>query len=329
MKILVISGFLGAGKTTFIQTMSRKTGHDFCVYENEYAQADIDKALLSQTAGLNIWEMTENCICCSGKQDFASSVLTISNTLDPEYLIVEPTGVAKLSAILNNLKKVEYERITLLPPVTIIDGTTLHRDLQGLGAIYQDQLITAPRIVVSKMEGASEAEKKAAWDLLHKQNSQAEIITSPYEQQPDAWWQSLLQDSPNGAYNFHPDKGRLPGQAPEIPPETLSLADVQLPSPVHLISLLEMITFGVYGRIIRAKGFLPCGKEWYRFDIVDTTYSITGFTEQPQANVVFIGTDIHRQGLRQALSFDRPAMRYVPRKAHPLPSTPTPEPLPE
>ncbi len=91
MKILVVSGFLGAGKTTFIQELVRRTGRDFAIYENEYGQADIDARRLRQDSDLKVWESTENCICCSGKQDFATSVLTISNTIDPEYLIVEPT----------------------------------------------------------------------------------------------------------------------------------------------------------------------------------------------------------------------------------------------
>lgn len=100
MRVLVVSGFLGAGKTTFIQELARRTGRDFVVYENEYGQADIDAKVLSETDELSVWESTENCICCSGKQDFAASVLTIANTLDPEYLVVEPTGVARLSSVL-------------------------------------------------------------------------------------------------------------------------------------------------------------------------------------------------------------------------------------
>ena len=93
MKILVVSGFLGAGKTTFIKEMAQKTKQDFVVMENEYGEVGIDKTILDEEKDINIWELTEGCICCSMKSDFASSILTIANTLDPEYLIVEPTGV--------------------------------------------------------------------------------------------------------------------------------------------------------------------------------------------------------------------------------------------
>ena len=88
MKILIISGFLGAGKTTFIKEMSRKVQRDFVVMENEYGETNMDSAFLKGQENLNIWELTEGCICCSMKSDFASSVLTIANTLDPEYLYI-------------------------------------------------------------------------------------------------------------------------------------------------------------------------------------------------------------------------------------------------
>ena len=109
MKILIVTGFLGAGKTTFIRRLSRNIGKRFVILENEYGAAGIDGARLGKDVAEegNIWEMTEQCICCSGKKDFASSVLTIANAVDPEYLIVEPTGVGRLSKIIENLKQIE------------------------------------------------------------------------------------------------------------------------------------------------------------------------------------------------------------------------------
>ena len=95
MKILLVSGFLGAGKTTFIEEMTRKVKKDFVVLENEYGEVGIDGDLLKKDYD-KVWEMTEGCICCSMKSDFANSVMTIANSMDPEILIVEPTGVGKI-----------------------------------------------------------------------------------------------------------------------------------------------------------------------------------------------------------------------------------------
>jgi len=125
MKILVISGFLGAGKTTFIKELSKRAIEKPVILENEYAAINVDENILSEEKDLRIWESTENCICCSGKADFASDILTISNTLDPGYLVVEPTGVGFLSKVIENIRSVEYERISMLSPVTVIDLMTV------------------------------------------------------------------------------------------------------------------------------------------------------------------------------------------------------------
>lgn len=159
MKILVVSGFLGAGKTTFIRTLAERTKKDFAVMENEYGAVNVDGDLLEQTKDLNIWELTEGCICCSMQNDFATSILTIANTVDPEYLIVEPTGVGMLSKIIENIQKIEYERITLLEPLTILDGTMYDRCMSEFSEICEDQIQSAGRILVSKMESAAENER--------------------------------------------------------------------------------------------------------------------------------------------------------------------------
>ena len=121
MKVLIISGFLGAGKTTFIKAMSNILNRDFVILENEYASLNIDEDILKEESGLSVWELTEKCICCTGKTDFALNILTIANSIAPEYLIVEPTGVGYLSNVINNISQIEYEQIEMLAPITIID----------------------------------------------------------------------------------------------------------------------------------------------------------------------------------------------------------------
>ena len=133
MKILIVSGFLGAGKTTFIKALAKHTGKDFAILENEYGTAGIDADRLRAEEGqspVNIWEMTEGCICCSAKGDFSLSVLSIANTIDPEYLVIEPTGVGMLGNVLENVKKIEYQRISILSPVTIADIYSCRRYLK-------------------------------------------------------------------------------------------------------------------------------------------------------------------------------------------------------
>lgn len=253
MKILVVSGFLGAGKTTFIRTLAERTKKDFAVMENEYGAVNVDGDLLEQTKDLNIWELTEGCICCSMQKDFATAILTIANTVDPEYLIVEPTGVGMLSKIIENIQKIEYERITLLEPLTILDGTMYDRCMSEF----------------------------------------SEICVSHYTEQGDDWWDSLLTS--------YLDKEIPMKEERELDLENIGLTEVSLQSEQELILFLQGVVAGVFGDICRAKGYLPVGNGWLRFDVTDRTYSVTGIDTMPEAKAIFIGRQLKRNWLREVL----------------------------
>ena len=296
MKILVVSGFLGAGKTTFIQELVRRTGRDFAIYENEYGQADIDARRLRQDSDLKVWESTENCICCSGKQDFATSVLTISNTIDPEYLIVEPTGVAKLQSILDNVNQVAWERISLLAPVTVVDAVSWQNQRTDFPEIFDNQLSAAASVVISKLAPGSEDAAEPIKQLAAEMNPQAEVIAeSSYADIPDEWWNGLLTRALDGSVLKDPANEKDEG--PDL--ETMALTHAELPSPTHLIWLLDAASAGVFGKLARAKGTLPCGNHWVKFDLVERAWAITGDEPQEESRCVFIGRDLLRHGLRE------------------------------
>ena len=296
MKILVVSGFLGAGKTTFIQELVRRTGRDFAIYENEYGQADIDARRLRQDSDLKVWESTENCICCSGKQDFATSVLTISNTIDPEYLIVEPTGVAKLQSILDNVNQVAWERISLLAPVTVVDAVSWQNQRTDFPEIFDNQLSAAASVVISKLAPGSEDAAEPIKQLAAEMNPQAEVIAeSSYADIPDEWWNGLLTRALDGSVLKDPASEKDEG--PDL--ETMALTHAELPSPTHLIWLLDAASAGVFGKLARAKGTLPCGNQWVKFDLVERAWAITGDEPQEESRCVFIGRDLLRHGLRE------------------------------
>lgn len=296
MKILVVSGFLGAGKTTFIQELVRRTGRDFAIYENEYGQADIDARRLRQDSDLKVWESTENCICCSGKQDFATSVLTISNTIDPEYLIVEPTGVAKLQSILDNVNQVAWERISLLAPVTVVDAVSWQNQRTDFPEIFDNQLSAAASVVISKLAPGSEDAAEPIKQLAAEMNPQAEVIAeSSYANIPDEWWNGLLTRALDGS--VLKDSASEKDEGPDL--ETMALTHAELPSPTHLIWLLDAASAGVFGKLARAKGTLPCGNQWVKFDLVERAWAITGDEPQEESRCVFIGRDLLRHGLRE------------------------------
>ena len=306
MRVLVISGFLGAGKTTLIRELAQRTGRDFVVYENEYGQADVDAKELRAGSSLEVWESTENCICCSGKQDFASSVLTISNTLDPDYLVVEPTGVARLSNVTDNVRTVGYERIALLPSLCVVDARSWRSQRERNSEIFDDQVSSAATIVISKVgdAGLDEGNPEAAalLSLVRHLNPVARVESRPYARIPDDWWEGLLDGGDEAEARVADGTRRNHGHpTPEDDGlETISLAHAELASPAHLAWLLDAMSAGVFGRLARAKGSILCGGQWLRFDMVEREWAMTGCEPVDDPACVFIGSGLRRMWLREA-----------------------------
>lgn len=310
MDILVISGFLGAGKTTFIKEIIKKTKRDYCILENEYGAINIDSSTLSEdnNKDLKIYEFTEGCICCSSKGEFASSVLTISNSLDPDYLIVEPTGVGYLSSILNNLNKVKYERIQVLNAITIVDGQYFFSLLNNkdfkIDSCLEDQIKNASYLIVSKNEIFSKGEKDLITNKLKKLNPNAIIINDKhYSELDESFFKEIL---------INKEKKNASLITSKVKPLDLTnfsiKKEINLTSVYQLISLLEDITRGFYGSINRAKGFIKIESHIYHFELVNNKYTIEEFlnvNEVKFSEAVFIGFNIDKTGLRTRLVLNR------------------------
>lgn len=281
MKVIVISGFLGAGKTTFIKELANRTKQQLCVLENEFAGSEIDKVIL-ESDDIKVWELTEGCICCSLKTGFVESVIAISERLNPEYLIVEATGIGYLSNIIANVQKIEHSQISLLNAITIVDAETVKSGQYDRNDISVDQIKTANVIVVSKCENLSEDERRGITSELRKLNHSSEIVTTHYSDREASWWDKLLHTYLDG----HVDEQKEESTENW---DHLTIMNVEIPSLPRLVKILHDIVRGEYGYIQRAKGIVRCGAHWNRFDIVGTKYIITGIDAHEKSNAVFIG----------------------------------------
>ena len=299
MDILVISGFLGAGKTTFIKEIIKKTKRDYCILENEYGAINIDSSTLKEEkakSDVKIYELTDGCICCSSKGEFASSILTISNTIDPDYLIIEPTGVGYLSSILNNLKKVRYERIHILNAVTIVDGLYLYNSLstENLDECLADQIKNATLIVVSKQENLSKEDKDLVKKKITTLNREAKIIIdSHYSTLDDKFFKELFLN--------RLDEEKVESREINAPPfKNFAIKEIiNLKNPVELVSILEDVSRGLYGEIYRAKGFVKISSHTYHFEFTNGIYTIEEYLgDEVENEAVFIGYTIDKTNLR-------------------------------
>lgn len=295
MKILVISGFLGAGKTTFIKELIKKTERDFCILENEFGAINIDSTDLKESNDkLNIYELTEGCICCSSKGEFASSVLSIANTIDPDYLIIEPTGVGYLSSILKNLKKVAYEKIEIIEPITIVDGQYILNH-PSFNECLVDQIENSNRIFISKLENYDKEDKELVYKKIKEINKNANVYIEHYSTfNKEFFFNLLMSENEINIKEKNLNINRL---------EEFGLKDFVIHNELTLITLLEDITRGLYGNIIRAKGYVKLESRTLRFDLVDQIYNITE-SDFKDSEVVFIGKNIDKTNIRKVLFFD-------------------------
>lgn len=308
MNVLIISGFLGAGKTTFIRRLiDRVTDRQFAVFENEFGETDIDAKVLGNAAeDLRIWEMTENCVCCTGKADFLTNLLTISSAVDPETLIVEPTGVARLGNLIRNIEAMHYDRIRMLRPLTVVDAKAFFRQKQDFDEIYIDQIAHSPTVLLSKSEDMTEEELAPVKEEIRRYNPSASFVCGDYSRREYSWWIRFLDD-------LIPREDDPPAQDAEETHEhghahahdhhreeavqTFTLSGVSLPSPVSLLVFLDLIAGGVFGNVPRAKGYLPAGTpgEFLRFDLSDGRWIVSGFPIQEDSAVTLIGKNIREE----------------------------------
>ena len=297
MDILVIGGFLGAGKTSFIKAMTHATERQFVVVENEFGNINLDsRALRNDNPEMKVWELTEGCICCSMNLDFSMSVLTIANTLRPDYLLVEPSGVALPSRIVESLRKISYENIGILAPVTIVDAQHFRTQQRDYAEYFEDQVKAAGTVVLSKSENLSEEEFIEVERELDLAGS-TRFPHCHYSRWEKKEWIALLNKRLPGTASG----ADTPAAEPVRPLMNLALRGVSFSSPVELIAKFELLLSGALGRVVRAKGFAPKAgpDEWLSFNVVDGIYDITSSSPADSGEMVIIGEDLKIELLHQ------------------------------
>ncbi|MDO5330658.1 MAG: GTP-binding protein [Bacillota bacterium] len=294
MKILVVSGFLGAGKTTFIKALARFSGRDFTVLENEYGSIDVDSKILKKQE-LDIVSLSEGCICCSMRGDFRSSILTIKSAVDPEYLVIEPTGVGMLSNVISLLKEIEFGDISILSPLCVVDPYCFGEYSSAYGDIYLDQIKNSGQIILSHIEESSEEEIEGFKKKIRSINPDCEISGRHYEKMDESFFLDLLKRGLDGRV-YEADNPQTPGF------ENFVIGDGKLNSTQELINFLQLVLLGRFGKIIRAKGLILVGGELCRFDVADMRYGIIGEEDKSlPVESIYIGEGIKRDELRKFL----------------------------
>ena len=194
IKVDIISGFLGAGKTTLIKKLYKNVfkNEKVVLIENEFGEIGIDGAFLKDS-GIEIKEINSGCICCSLVGDFSSSMKEVISKFNPERIIIEPSGVGKLSDIINAVNKVEAD-LSLNIIATVVDGPKAKIYMKNFGEFFINQVEAANTIVVSKVDKMSEEKLVDLVHLLKEKNEHANIITTAIEQFKDDSLLNILEE---------------------------------------------------------------------------------------------------------------------------------------
>ena len=181
-KIDIFSGFLGAGKTTLIKKLISEgyKGQKLVLIENEFGEIGIDGGFL-QDAGINITEMNSGCICCSLVGDFGKALTKVIAEYNPDRILIEPSGVGKLSDVIGAVNKVTNDQVTLGYTVAVADAGKVKVYMKNFGEFYNNQVETASTIVLSRTDSIPQAKLDAAVAMLREHNSVATIVTTPWD----------------------------------------------------------------------------------------------------------------------------------------------------
>ena len=182
-KIDIYSGFLGAGKTTLIKKMIQEAykGEKLVLIENEFGEIGIDGGFL-QDAGINITEMNSGCICCSLVGDFGKALTQVIEEYHPDRIVIEPSGVGKLSDVIAAVQKVTNDEVTLGHTVAVADAGKVKVYMKNFGEFYNNQIETASTIILSRTDSIPQAKLDAAVALIREHNADAALVTTPWLQ---------------------------------------------------------------------------------------------------------------------------------------------------
>lgn len=336
-KVDIISGFLGAGKTTFIKQLIEQvfTGEKLVLIENEFGEIGIDGGFLKD-AGIEITEMNSGCICCTLVGDFSEALKKVLDEYKPDRVLIEPSGVGKLSDIVKAIENVKKDaEIEINGRITVVDGKKAKLYLKNFGEFFEDQVKHASTIVISRTQMMTDEKIEECVHMLREENADAAIISTPWEQlgreavcralEHGSEIEELLnsqaeheeesghehhhhhahEECDHGHHHAHGETccghghhGHHHHHADEIF-TSWGRETAHKYTEEELDFLLKALseTEG-YGIILRSKGIIPMADgTWKQFDLVPEEYEVREGQADYTGRVCVIGTDLREEEL--------------------------------
>lgn len=313
-KVDIISGFLGAGKTTFIKKLISDVypGEQIVLIENEFGEIGIDGTFMNN-AGIEVTEINSGCICCSLVGDFEASLKEVLETYHPDRIIIEPSGVGKLSDVIKAVSDVHSHELELDNYIAVIDAKKCRLYTKNFGEFFNNQIEYASLIILSRTQDITEFQLDECLKIIKEHNNQANVITTPWDQLTKEILINAFSNSDNlrdelleqldicpicahhhdhhhnhehhhdhehhHNHEHHHDHNCECGHEHHHADEVFTSWGKQTPkkySKSQLEKILkELSDSSAYGNILRAKGYVDSIEgDWWYYDLVPGEYEI-------------------------------------------------------
>ncbi|GFZ33476.1 cobalamin biosynthesis protein CobW [Clostridium zeae] len=313
VKVDLFSGFLGAGKTMLIKKLiSEQLKNDkIAIIENEFGEIGIDSSFL-KTTKIDVKEINAGCICCSVYGDFTEGINEVISKYNPERIIIEPSGVAKLSEILSVFKEPNLkDKVSINMIMTVIDITKYDMYVLNFDDFYKNQIINAKTIILSRTQNVTKDMIVQTISKIRELNKSANIITTPWDNlkaediiniaEGDA--QKQLIEKVNLLKNSSA-KVSLKGSTTKSTGDTFKTIGIETPKVFTKNTLESILTRlndkKVYGTILRAKGIIESSSsKWLEFDYVPGEFEIRPSLPDYSGRVCVIGNQLNSSEIKK------------------------------
>lgn len=305
-KVDIISGFLGAGKTTFIKKLIKEVYQDeqIVLIENEFGEIGIDGTFMNNS-GIEVTEINSGCICCSLVGDFEVSLKEVLETYHPDRIIIEPSGVGKLSDVIKAVNNISSDKLVLDNYITVIDAKKCRLYTKNFGEFFNNQIKYASLIILSRTQDISDFQLDECIKIIKKYNDHVNIITTP--------WLQLTKQAITNAFSNTTLQSDLLKQVNEDhecchhehhqdhdhhADEVFTSWGIQTPkkySKIQLEAILKKLSeHSEYGNILRAKGYVDSSEgKWLYFDLVPGEYQIRTGQADFTGRICVIGENLN------------------------------------
>lgn len=328
-KIDIISGFLGAGKTTFIKKMLEEVfeGEKIVLIENEFGEIGIDGGFLKDS-GIEISELNSGCICCSLVGDFGKNLREVMERFHPDRILIEPSGVGKLSDVMKSVREVEEENeVKLNGRITVVNTPKATKQMKAFGEFFNNQIEYATVIVLSRTQNIKPEQTEVVAEAIREKNPKAAIITTPWDDidgkqiykviEQQKTMEELMEEHHHDHEHEHHhehgedctcgchdhehhhdhDHGHGHDHHHHHADEVFTSWGKETPHVFERETIERALKAFCdtqdYGSILRAKGIVPCKDgTWIYFDMVDGEYELRTGEADYTGRLCVIGTDI-------------------------------------